>query len=83
MLKDESRHIAGTKLGVQTLMDHCGPIKTMDLKNVVEIIRPVGRQGSQKPKALWRSGWNGPRIYSPEVLCQNGGNGRIRPEVLE
>src|SRR5581483_3948738 len=32
MLKDESRHIAGTKLGVQTLMDHCGPFKTWILK---------------------------------------------------
>ncbi len=32
MLKDESRHIAGTRLGVQTLMDHAGPIKTMLLK---------------------------------------------------
>lgn len=32
MLKDESRHIAGTKLGVQTLLDHMGPIKTWVLK---------------------------------------------------
>ena len=32
MLKDESRHIAGTKLGVQTLMDHSGPFKTWILK---------------------------------------------------
>jgi len=31
-LKDESRHIAGTKLGVQTLMDHSGPIKTFFMK---------------------------------------------------
>src|SRR6185369_7821843 len=31
-LKDESRHIAGTRLGVQTLMDHCGPIKTAVLR---------------------------------------------------
>ncbi len=30
-LKDESRHIAGTRLGVQTLMDHSGPIKTFFL----------------------------------------------------
>ena len=32
MLKDESRHIAGTRLGVQTLLDHSGPIKTWILK---------------------------------------------------
>ena len=31
-LKDESRHIAGTKLGVQTLMDHAGFIKTFFMK---------------------------------------------------
>jgi len=32
MLKDESRHIAGTRLGVETLMNHSGPIKTFFLK---------------------------------------------------
>ncbi|RKG78930.1 ferritin-like domain-containing protein [Corallococcus exercitus] len=32
MLKDESRHIAGTRLGVQTLMAHAGPFKTALLK---------------------------------------------------
>ncbi len=32
MLKDESRHIAGTRLGVQTLMDHSGTFKTPVLK---------------------------------------------------
>jgi len=31
-LKDESRHIAGTRLGVQTLMEYTGPIKTFILK---------------------------------------------------
>ncbi|HVZ81246.1 MAG TPA: ferritin-like domain-containing protein [bacterium] len=31
-LKDESRHIAGTKMGVQTLMDHSGTLKTFFLK---------------------------------------------------
>ena len=32
MLKDESRHIAGTRLGVETLMKHSGPVKTFFLK---------------------------------------------------
>jgi hypothetical protein len=32
MLKDESRHIAGTRLGVQTLMAHSGPFKMALLK---------------------------------------------------
>ncbi len=32
MLKDESRHIAGTRLGVETLMSHSGPVKTFFLK---------------------------------------------------
>jgi hypothetical protein len=32
MLKDESRHIAGTRLGVETLMNHSGPVKTFFLK---------------------------------------------------
>src|SRR5258708_14222695 len=30
--RGESRHIAGTKLGVQTLLDHTGPFKTWILK---------------------------------------------------
>ncbi len=31
-LKDESRHIAGTKKGIQTLMDHSGPLELLILK---------------------------------------------------
>ncbi len=31
-LKDESRHIAGTRLGVQTLMGHSGPLRTFLLR---------------------------------------------------
>jgi hypothetical protein len=32
MLKDEARHISGTRLGVQTLLDHTGFLKTFILK---------------------------------------------------
>ncbi len=63
MLKDESRHIAGTKLGVQTLMDHSGPFKTWILKiwwkffsrlAVKEIrnLKPYGDQVGMDPEYI-------------------------------
>jgi hypothetical protein len=62
-LKDESRHIAGTRLGVQTLMDHCGPVKTWFLKiwwnifaklAVQEIrrLKPYGDQVGMDPEYI-------------------------------
>lgn len=63
MLKDESRHIAGTKLGVQTLMDHSGPIKTVFLRmwwNIfvklavkeVRALKPYGDQVGMDPEYI-------------------------------
>lgn len=63
MLKDESRHIAGTKLGVQTLMDHSGPIKTWILKKwwkiftrfavkEVRSLKPYGDQVGMDPEYI-------------------------------
>jgi ribonucleotide reductase beta subunit family protein with ferritin-like domain len=63
MLKDESRHIAGTKLGVQTLMDHSGPIKTWFLKiwwnlfaklavQEVRNLKPYGDQVGMDPEYI-------------------------------
>jgi len=63
MLKDESRHIAGTRLGVQTLMDHSGPIKTMILKlwwgifarlavSEVRRLKPYGDQVGMDPEYI-------------------------------
>ncbi len=63
MLKDESRHIAGTKLGVQTLMDHSGPIKTALLKiwwkffvrlavREVRALKPYGDQVGMDPEYI-------------------------------
>lgn len=59
-LKDESRHIAGTKLGVQTLMDHAGFVKTFFMKiwwklfvrlAVMEVrnLKPYGDQVGMDP----------------------------------
>jgi ribonucleotide reductase beta subunit family protein with ferritin-like domain len=63
MLKDESRHIAGTKLGVQTLMDHSGPLKTWILKlwwnlfarlavQEVRNLKPYGDQVGMDPEYI-------------------------------
>jgi P-aminobenzoate N-oxygenase AurF len=63
MLKDESRHIAGTKLGVQTLMDHSGPVKTALLKvwwkvfvrlavREVRNLKPYGDQVGMDPEYI-------------------------------
>jgi hypothetical protein len=63
MLKDESRHIAGTRLGVQTLMDHSGPFKTMILKwwwglfsrlavSEVRRLKPYGDQMGMDPELI-------------------------------
>ncbi len=62
-LKDESRHIAGTKLGVQTLMDHAGPLKTFFMKlwwkifvrlAVMEVrkLKPYGDQVGMDPEYI-------------------------------
>ena len=62
-LKDESRHIAGTKLGVQTLMDHSGSIKTVFLKlwwklfvrlavREVRALKPYGDQVGMDPEYI-------------------------------
>lgn len=62
-LKDESRHIAGTRLGVQTLMDHSGPIKTFVLKlwwevftrlavREVRALKPYGDQVGMDPEYI-------------------------------
>ncbi|HUO58963.1 MAG TPA: ferritin-like domain-containing protein [bacterium] len=62
-LKDESRHIAGTKLGVQTLMDHSGPFKTWILKiwwkiftrfaiREVRSLKPYGDQVGMDPEFI-------------------------------
>ncbi len=62
-LKDESRHIAGTKLGVQTLMDHCGPFKTWILKvwwklfvklavKEIRALKPYGDQVGMDPEYI-------------------------------
>ena len=62
-LKDESRHIAGTKMGVQTLMDHSGKVKTFFLKlwwkafvrlAVKEIrnLKPYGDQVGMDPEYI-------------------------------
>jgi ribonucleotide reductase beta subunit family protein with ferritin-like domain len=62
-LKDESRHIAGTKLGVQTLMDHAGPIKTFFMKiwwnlfvrlavKEVRALKPYGDQVGMDPEYI-------------------------------
>jgi hypothetical protein len=64
-LKDESRHIAGTKLGVQTLMDHSGPFKTRLLKawwklfvrlavREVRALKPHGDQVGMDPEYILR-----------------------------
>ena len=64
-LKDESRHIAGTKLGVQTLMNHCGPVKTRILKlwwklfvklaiKEVRALKPYGDQVGMDPEYILR-----------------------------
>ncbi len=64
-LKDESRHIAGTKLGIQTLMDHCGPVKTWILKawwklfvklavREVRNLKPYGDQVGMDPEYILR-----------------------------
>ncbi len=63
MLKDESRHIAGTKLGVQTLMDHSGPLKTFFLRlwwkifvrlavKEVRSLKPFGDQVGMDPEYI-------------------------------
>ncbi len=63
MLKDESRHIAGTKLGIQTLMDHSGPIKTVILRwwwnfftrfavREVRSLKPYGDQVGMDPEYI-------------------------------
>ncbi len=62
-LKDESRHIAGTKLGIQTLMDHCGPLKTWILKawwklfvklavKEIRALKPYGDQVGMDPEYI-------------------------------
>ena len=62
-LKDESRHIAGTKLGVQTLMDHAGPFKTFLMKlwwklfvklavKEVRALKPYGDQVGMDPEFI-------------------------------
>jgi hypothetical protein len=64
-LKDESRHIAGTKLGVQTLMDHSGPLKTWFLAawwrlfvrlavKEVRRLKPYGDQVGMDPEYILR-----------------------------
>ncbi len=64
-LKDESRHIAGTKLGVQTLMDHCGPFKTWILRawwklfvrlalKEIRQLKPYGDQVGMDPEYILR-----------------------------
>jgi hypothetical protein len=64
-LKDESRHIAGTKLGIQTLMDHCGPLKTSILRawwkffvklavKEVRALKPYGDQVGMDPEYILR-----------------------------
>ncbi len=64
-LKDESRHIAGTKLGIQTLMDHCGPLKTWILRawwrlfvklavKEVRNLKPYGDQVGMDPEYILR-----------------------------
>ncbi len=63
MLKDESRHIAGTRLGVQTLMDHAGPLKTMILRvwwnlfarlavSEIRRLKPYGEQVGMDPEYI-------------------------------
>ena len=62
-LKDESRHIAGTRLGVQTLMDHSGPLKTFFMKlwwklfvrlavKEVRALKPYGDQVGMDPEYI-------------------------------
>lgn len=62
-LKDESRHIAGTKLGVQTLMDHAGPLRTFFMKmwwklfvklavREVRALKPYGDQVGMDPEFI-------------------------------
>jgi hypothetical protein len=68
-LKDESRHIAGTKLGVQTLMDHCGPVKTWLLQvwwkifvklavKEVRALKPFGDQVGMDPDYILRKSFS-------------------------
>lgn len=68
-LKDESRHIAGTKLGVQTLMDHCGPMKTWFLRiwwgifvnlavKEVRGLKPYGDQVGMDPEYILRKAFS-------------------------
>jgi hypothetical protein len=68
-LKDESRHIAGTRLGVQTLMDHSGPVKTWFLKlwwklfvrlAVAEVrnLKPYGDQVGMDPEYILRKAFS-------------------------
>ncbi len=63
MLKDESRHIAGTRLGVQTLMDHSGWFKTKILKlwwglfarlavSEIRRLKPYGDQVGMDPEYI-------------------------------
>jgi hypothetical protein len=63
MLKDEARHIAGTRLGVQTLMDKSGPIKTFLMKiwwkffvrlavREVRSLKPYGDQVNMDPEDI-------------------------------
>jgi len=62
-LKDESRHIAGTKLGVQTLMDHAGTLRTFFMKmwwklfvklavKEVRALKPYGDQVGMDPEYI-------------------------------
>lgn len=68
-LKDESRHIAGTKLGVQTMMDHAGPVKTWFLKmwfrlfchlavKEVRNLKPYGDQVGMDPEYILRKSFS-------------------------
>lgn len=64
MLKDESRHIAGTRLGVQTLMAHAGPFKTALLKLPSSERRGKPRRHLRHPRR-WASG--GIQVRRPQL----------------
>lgn len=62
-LKDESRHIAGTKKGIQTLMDHSGPLELFILKiwwkifsklavSEIRKLKPYGDQVGMDPEYI-------------------------------
>lgn len=95
MLKDESRHIAGTRLGVQTLMAHAGPFKTALLKLwwrlfvrlAVAEVRKLKRHGDEvgmEPESILQKTFGrmaGMEEFDGEFLSDDFARGFLRDRV--